>query len=670
MSKRDVQEEERPRASWVSCNGRSELTGSNVVKKAEASGLTMADFLRKSDAGEIDEPSTSKKRKSTAKIKTAKAKTGDNSDSELSDLESPPETGKKTKTAAKKRAETKAKATLKTKAKAKSTKADPKNKAKNAKDAKSKTTKTKLAKGKTADTKVKPAPKKKVVPEPPHPEIKNVDTRLSFEEAEQRMFVSLTMEYSAMANQQLREFVVRFRGILGLPDRSLAPLDDFDHPLPETTVRSVAGGLLDLIINDGGRSLGTSPDLIETIEDLREELRHYADLRRFAKIFSEIQEHFDVKLAPEPSNESRERNERALREILDLEEGDATPTWATEAPRRGRVAASRIPSATEVVRMLIGLCDYVIELDAVRQDMDPNWQNSEAEYRREAARLTREENKRWEAEKKKIMAARVRCTSAAATRANKQLMDTREAEHRTTLAGIELVPRTVAARKLTRFQALGLDAGDRKYFFLTPRLIEEERYRPSGWARGLYIFGRGFSWDDSLPQAVERWMRVDSSAELLKLGHWLGYDLHRKLGEMAKEGFWPGDGESTLNLTAEEHAQALDMQAQRDEAEREREREREAADDERPPRSKVNGISQPQFNDTAASSSGPPSEAGSEAGSVQSELSSAPSQPEDLLALLDAEYQPSYDKMYERYRIVSDVAEVRQFIEQLELRNN
>ena len=46
---------------------------------------------------------------------------------------------------------------------------------------------------------------------------------------------------------QLREFLVRFRPVLSIPERSLSALDDFDRPLTEASVRLFAGALLDLI---------------------------------------------------------------------------------------------------------------------------------------------------------------------------------------------------------------------------------------------------------------------------------------------------------------------------------------------------------------------------------------------------------------------------------------
>ena len=49
------------------------------------------------------------------------------------------------------------------------------------------------------------------------------------------------------AEHQLREFLVRFKSVLSIPERNLPPLDDFDRPLTEASVRLFAGALLDTI---------------------------------------------------------------------------------------------------------------------------------------------------------------------------------------------------------------------------------------------------------------------------------------------------------------------------------------------------------------------------------------------------------------------------------------
>jgi hypothetical protein len=41
--------------------------------------------------------------------------------------------------------------------------------------------------------------------------------------------------------------MVRFQAVLSMPDRYLGPLDDFDRPLSDASVRTFVGAMLDLI---------------------------------------------------------------------------------------------------------------------------------------------------------------------------------------------------------------------------------------------------------------------------------------------------------------------------------------------------------------------------------------------------------------------------------------
>lgn len=41
--------------------------------------------------------------------------------------------------------------------------------------------------------------------------------------------------------------MVRFQAVLSISDRSLPPLDEFDRPLSEASVRTFVGAMLDLI---------------------------------------------------------------------------------------------------------------------------------------------------------------------------------------------------------------------------------------------------------------------------------------------------------------------------------------------------------------------------------------------------------------------------------------
>ncbi len=299
-------------------------------------------------------------------------------------------------------------------------KAKPKPKAKEpAKKAAAKKTpvkETKKAKGKEKEApkkpakkeapKEKPAPIRKAWPKSDPPEIANVDTRMGREEVEQRMY--------------LREFVCRFRELLKMPDRSLGPLDDFDHPLGETTVRQVATAFLNLI-SDGRamRPYDSEHEQEWEIEDLREEMR-YADLARFASIYQQVAEMLGLEMPPDPTEAARKRNETAGRARLALGAADAAPLGAREAGPSTRRGASRLPAPNEVVRMLLALVEYVMHLDDVRWHMDPNVGYSAGDEIRKMSTEQKEEGKRWDAEKKKLNAARVRAKSAADTKAARE----------------------------------------------------------------------------------------------------------------------------------------------------------------------------------------------------------------------------------------------------------
>lgn len=89
------------------------------------------------------------------------------------------------------------------------------------------------------------------------------------------------------------------------------------------------------------------------------------------------------------------------------------------------------------------------------------------------------------------------------------------------------------ARKAMRFEPLGVDLDGRVYYSLTARQIEEERYRPSFWARGVLIWGRGWGQeDDEVPNLVERWMIVNNGEDLRALSSYLAYRWRTAYDEM------------------------------------------------------------------------------------------------------------------------------------------
>jgi hypothetical protein len=579
----------------------------DVVKLAGEQGITPLELVRKLDA-EGPPP----------------AKAGD--DSDLTDIDAP-----KAKAAPKKK---KAAATAKKSGKA-DTKAKTPTKGK-AKEAAKKDAK----KGKTKEVKKEKEAKKVVKKEPQEvpvdpPVFHLVNAKLSYDEIEHRLY--------------LREFVNRFRSLLGVPDRSIAHLDDFDHAIGEASMRQVAGGMLDLIVQDEGRSTGLDADTLEMISDKREELRHYADLARFAQVYKEIAEPLGLKMLPAES--VNDRNNRAVRALLNLGDDEVAPSWALESGPSRRAAASRLPSSSEVARMLIAISDYIIYLDALRSTMDPSIGNTYHEHVKKNMQYNREENARWEAEKKAIMAARVRCKSAEQMkaskarvrffnkplRANKQY-ETENAEHNMRLRAGQVMLNIVAARKQTKFAPLGTDPDGRIYYALTPRLVDEERYRPSGWTRGVMVWGPGVdahAAEDDLPTRVPRWSYFSTAADARQLHKWLD---------------WRVRG-AVRNAEAEEATRAKD-------AKKTPKKANGAATATTTP----NGKATPRLV-----SDGPRRKSDDDGWDAESELSDAPETTEDLLALLDPPgYMPGADKAREGVALVAAVEQVAALLEVLE----
>ncbi|TXT08975.1 hypothetical protein VHUM_02449 [Vanrija humicola] len=463
----------------------------DIVKLAAKAGVSALDLVSKTDA---DGPRPQGKARTSVVVDLS----GELSD--LSDLEQPKPKAKKARPSGAKDAST------------------PKGKDAKGKDAKGKTEVKKEAKPKE---KKPPAPKPVVEKPVDPPTFEKVDTRLSQEEAEQRMY--------------LREFVFRFRGLLGIPDRNLGPLDDFDRPLSEASVRLLAGAMIDLIREE--REAVWDEDTVDLVQNSREELRYYADLARFASIFNNLSEPLQLELPPAPET-AQERNDRAMRALLDLGDDEAVPGWTDTAPSR-RAAASRVPQASEVVRMIIALINSAINSPKIRAEMDPGVFDFEARQRN--FKQLKEEKSRWDDEKKKIGQERVLAKSAAQTKVVRAKSDKATHDHnmRNHLLNVNL--RAVLARKNMRFEPIGTDLDGRVYYFMTPRVLEEnDRRAPTGWASGLLVWGRGVESEtangaaaDELPPMVERWTHFGKSETARQLSKWLAWRFRRHVETMA-----------------------------------------------------------------------------------------------------------------------------------------
>ncbi|RXK39312.1 hypothetical protein M231_03391 [Tremella mesenterica] len=398
-----------------------------------------------------------------------------------------------------------------------------------------KTAEGSTAKGKDGGKKQRAKPVKKPVAPVGPPTFENVATRLGREEAEQRIQVGQNGPSVYLANAELREFAVRFRTILGVPERWLGPLDDFDRSVTEAGVRAIAGGMLDLIKDEYEMSgIDSERKTLDVLIRLREELRYYADLARFSSVITSLTLPLGLRLPPAPEDR-RSMHVSAVRQLLNLEKDDSPPSWSDVGPSR-RVGTSRIPQPTEVVRMLIALSERCLQTPILRADVEQF--SKENEDRRKHASLMKKEMINWETTKRKLTEARVRCQTAAETKANKEEFLKSQHEHDMRVALYDVNLRSALSHRASRFEPLGVDLDGRVYYVLSQRLVDEEGSRPPvGWASGLMVWGKGVpskceGLADSLPADMERWSYFGRSNSTTQLVKWLTWRYKMKLESM------------------------------------------------------------------------------------------------------------------------------------------
>ncbi|WVQ67296.1 uncharacterized protein L199_005491 [Kwoniella botswanensis] len=366
--------------------------------------------------------------------------------------------------------------------------------------------------------KLKPVKKPEVIPDPPV--FEKVATKFGREEAEQRIM--------------LREYLFRFRAVLSFPERALFPIDDFDRPLTEASVRLFAGAMVDMIKDELQGS--DNEELVDTLFNIREELRYYADLARFQSMYNMVSEPLDLRLPPPIVDERLEANNSALRAILDLGDDQPPPAWATEltaGPSR-RTAASRIPPPAEVVRMLIAFAERTLSTPKIRSDME--YFVPENDMRRKHASAIKKEMNTMESKKKKLNEARLKCKTAADTKAHREEFNKQMKDHSLRLALINVNLEAQLARRALRHEPLGIDLDGRIYYALAPREIDDDVRPPLGWASGLLVWGIGVEAktgeETDLPVSVERWSHFGKSQDVKLLVQWVEWRFKKHIDSL------------------------------------------------------------------------------------------------------------------------------------------
>lgn len=147
---------------------------------------------------------------------------------------------------------------------------------------------------------------------------------------------------------------------------------------------------------------------------MREELRYYADLVRFASIFNTLKRPLGLRISrPPPALASEEAKVRAL---LDLDPTQPTPSWAVDGPARR--SASKVPTHVDVVQMLLALADRALLTPQLRAELEST--TGESKARKLHATTIKQENTKWEGLKKKLAEAKVLCKTPSESKANQK----------------------------------------------------------------------------------------------------------------------------------------------------------------------------------------------------------------------------------------------------------
>ncbi|WVQ74006.1 hypothetical protein IAR50_003587 [Cryptococcus sp. DSM 104548] len=508
---------------------RADFPGDTPPEESKAKKIRASTASTKAEAPAkpkaVNTPQSKVAKKSangTAKPKVTEADAILDGDSDLSEPESDskPSTSKD-KPAAKPKAVKGAKASgSKEKAPAKVTKAG--SKAGTQKAAGDKDKKGATAVKKKTDSKPKAERKPKVEPTPPV--FEKISTRLSFDNAEQRM--------------ALRELLWRFRSVLSIPERSLPVLDDFERPITEANVRLISGALLDMIKEEYDvKKSDDNEDIREDLFNFREELRYYADLVRFAAIFDLLSEPLHLRLPIAPIDHRSQTDEAGLRSLFDLDENSPAPAWATEFAAPSRRGASKVPQPAEVVRMLLSLAERALTTPKMRGNIE-NF-TVETKARREHANATKKEITTWEERKKKLSEERLKCKTAGETKANTTKTNKEFQQHKLRMAQANVNLRSELHLTCLRFESLGTDLDGRIYYALSHRPVTDDTRPPVGWGTGLIIWGPAVegrvSEEDNLPASVQRWTHFGRAKEVKELHTWLKWKFDRRL-EVFKKG--------------------------------------------------------------------------------------------------------------------------------------
>ncbi|KAK7057235.1 zf-4CXXC-R1 domain-containing protein [Favolaschia claudopus] len=302
------------------------------------------------------------------------------------------------------------------------------------------------------DSKGKRAPRLKQKPTGPLPTLKwtKLRSHLSVEDAEARLHI--------------REFVLRFFA-KALPKVHLDELEqingngrsryDEEDIIPwvsEGCLKSIILAFLSVLAEEE-----TNDTIKKAIQMGSKEMRAPSvGLGKIWQILSSLRDALD---ASEPDDDDGAASE----------ESDTIPSFPDPLPlpnavansRRTRSAGSFIVDTIQMIPVILGLIDAVMETPTIRGEIDKGAKESK-DVARDVKDATRNANERWEKSKKET------------ENINELQFKARRAAHKQLLQDIDGAGKVAMHRFNPRFSVLGTDRDGRTYYALSPSLSESD----------------------------------------------------------------------------------------------------------------------------------------------------------------------------------------------------
>ncbi|KAJ7725870.1 hypothetical protein DFH07DRAFT_931382 [Mycena maculata] len=305
---------------------------------------------------------------------------------------------------------------------------------------------------KSDEPKAKRAPRQKTKLTGPLPTLKwtKLRTGLSVEDAEARFHI--------------REFVLRFFS-KALPKAHLEELehingngrtrydeDEFVPWVSEACLKSIILAFLSVLVEEE-----TNETIKKAIQTGAKEMRAAGlGLAKIWQILSSLRDCLD---ASEPDSDGE-----------DSDDSETTPSFpdpfplpdsAINSSRRTRSAGSLIVDTVQMIPVILGLIDAVVESTVIRAEIEKGAKESK-DLAREVKDATRNANDAWEKAKKET------------ENVKEQEFKARRDAHKQVLTDIEGASKVAMNQFNPRFSTLGADREGRVYYALSPNVTETE----------------------------------------------------------------------------------------------------------------------------------------------------------------------------------------------------